>query len=135
MSTVSLPLSAPPQSRRLAVPAAAGLIAVAVVHLLDGPGSLSDTPYVGALELALVAACVPLAILLLTLPVRLFWHATGAVCTAALLVYVASRTVGLPGSTDDIGNWFQTLGLLNVVFEVAVIGLAASVVRRSPRRA
>jgi hypothetical protein len=112
------------------VPAAAGLVAVAVVHLLDGPGSLNEHFYVGALELALVAACAPLALMLFTRPVRLFWHAAGALCTAALLVYIASRTVGLPGSTDDIGNWFQMLGVLNVVFEAAVIALAALVVRR-----
>lgn len=130
MSALRPFISAPPLSRRLALPTAAGLVAVAVVHLVDGPGSLSDQFYVGALELALAAACVPLAILLLTRPVRLFWHAAGALCTAALLVYLASRTVGLPGSTDDIGNWLQTLGVLNVALEVGVIALAALVVRR-----
>lgn len=127
-------LTTPPISRTVAVPAALGLLAIAVVHLLDGPGSLSEHFYIGALELALVAACVPLALLLLTRPVRLFWHATGALCTAALLVYIASRTTGLPGSTGDIGNWFQSLGMANVVFEAAVIGLAAGVVNVRPRR-
>lgn len=134
MSSLRLSLSTPPLSRRIAIPAALGLLAVAAVHLIDGPGSLSDQFYIGALELALAAACVPLAVLLVTRPVRLFWHAAGALCTAALLVYVASRTTGLPGSTDDIGNWFQSLGVLNVVFEAAVIALAALVVRHQPRR-
>jgi hypothetical protein len=134
MSTLRVSLSAAPVSRLVAVPAALGLLAVALVHLIDGPGSLADQFYVGALELALAAACVPLAVLLLTRPVRLFWHTAGAVCTAALLVYIASRTTGLPGSTDDIGNWFQTLGVLNVLFEAAVIALAALVVRRHVRR-
>lgn len=134
MSSVRPSLSAPPLSRLFAVPCAVGLLAVAVVHLLDGPGSLSDQFYIGALELALAAACVPLAVLLVTRPVRAFWHASGALCSAALLVYVASRTVGLPGSTDDIGNWFETLGVLNVVFEAAVIALAALVVRHHSHR-
>jgi hypothetical protein len=134
MSSLRISLSAPPISRLLAVPAALGLLAVALVHLIDGPGSLTDQFYVGGMELALAAACVPLAVLLLTRPVRLFWHAAGALCTAALIVYIASRTVGLPGSTDDIGNWFQTLGVLNVVFEAAVIALAALVVLRRVRR-
>ena len=129
MSSVRLSLSAPPLSRRLALPAALGLLAVAVVHLIDGRGSLNGHFYVGALELALVAACVPLALLLLTRPVRLFWHAAGALCSGALLVYIASRTVGLPGSSDDIGNWFETLGVLNVLLQAGVIALAASVVR------
>lgn len=128
MSSIRLSLTAAPRSRSLAVPTALGLVAVAVVHLLDGPGSLSDHFYIGALELALVAACVPLALLLITRPVTIFWHAAGALCTAALLVYVASRTVGLPGSTDDIGNWLQTLGVLNILFEATVIAVAALVV-------
>lgn len=128
MSSIRLSLTAAPRSRSLAIPTALGLVAVAVVHLLDGPGSLSDHMYIGALELALVAACVPLALLLITRPVTIFWHAAGALCTAALLVYVASRTVGLPGATDDIGNWLQTLGVLNIVFEAGVIAVAALVV-------
>ncbi|HSC04055.1 MAG TPA: hypothetical protein VLC49_12070 [Solirubrobacteraceae bacterium] len=136
MFPLRVSLSAPPVSRALAVPAALGLLAVALLHLIDGPGSLTDQFYVGGLELALAVACVPLALLLLTRPVRLFWHAAGALCTAALLVYIASRTTGLPGATDDIGNWFQTLGLLNVLFQAAVIALAALVVRRrSPHSA
>jgi hypothetical protein len=128
-------LSAPPLCRPVSILAGLGLLAIAVVHLIDGPGSLSDQFYIGALELALAGACVPLAVLLITRPVRLFWHATGALCSAALLVYVASRTTGLPGSTDDIGNWFQFLGVLNVVFEAAVIALAAFVVRDQQRSA
>lgn len=122
-------LSSAPLARGLAVPAALGILAVAVVHLIDGTQSLGEHSYVGALELLLVAACVPLAVLLAARPVRLFWHAAGALCTAALLVYVLSRTTGLPGSTDDIGNWLQTLGVLNVILESAVIAIAATVVR------
>jgi hypothetical protein len=122
----SLRLSAAPLGRPAAVPAAAALLAVAVVHLIDGPATLNDDFYLGALELALAAACVPLAILLLTRPIRVFWHAAGALCTLALLTYVASRTTGLPGSTQDIGDWGQFLGVVNVLGEMAVTALAAS---------
>ncbi|HET9103716.1 MAG TPA: hypothetical protein VFN55_10220 [Solirubrobacteraceae bacterium] len=130
MTSLRLCLSAQPLSRRVAVPAAVGLLAIALVHLIDGPASLNDQFYVGALELALVAACVPLAVLLLTRPVRAFWHASGALCSAALVVYLASRTIGLPDATGDIGNWGQLLGVASIVLETAVIALAASVVRR-----
>ena len=116
--------------RRAAIIAALLLAAVGVVHLIDGPGSLSDVFYIGALELALVAAVVPLAVLLCTRPLPAFWHAAGALCTLALAVFVASRTVGLPGSTDDIGNWGQTLGLVSIVTELAVIAVAGYAVAR-----
>lgn len=107
---------------------------LALIHLIDGPASLSDRFYVGALELALAAVCVPLAVTLLTRPVPLLWHATGALCTAALLVFVLSRTVGLPGSAADIGNWGQLLGVLSVLAELAVIALAAVAVHHPPHR-
>ena len=118
-----------PAIHRASAPLAALLLAaVAVVHLIDGSGSLSDMFYVGTLELALVAAIVPLAIVLCTRPLPAFWHAAGALCTLALAVFVASRTFGLPGSTDDIGTWGQTLGLVNILAECGVIALAAHAV-------
>lgn len=130
MSRLHHILTRPASHRRTALLAALLLAAVGVVHLIDGPASLSDMPYIGVLELALVAAAVPLAVLLCTRPLPAFWHAAGALCTLALAVFIASRTIGLPGSTDDIGNWGQTLGLVNIVTELAVIGLAAHAVRR-----
>lgn len=128
MSRLHHLLTVPATHRRSAVLAALLLVAVGVVHLIDGPGSLSDVAYIGVLELALVAAVVPLAVLLCTRPLPALWHAAGALCTLALAVFIASRTVGLPGSMDDIGNWGQTLGLVNVATQVAVIGLAAHAV-------
>jgi hypothetical protein len=132
MTTAALTALVAPDtsSRRAAVPAALALMGVAIVHVLDGPGSLQDTFYIGALELALTAACVPLAIVLLVQPTRLAWASAAALTALALALYVASRTVGLPGSTDDIGNWGQTLGVINVATELVVIALAARVLAR-----
>jgi hypothetical protein len=130
MSRLHAILTRPAVHRHSALIAAALLATTGVVHLIDGPGSLSDTLYVGVLELALVAAVVPLAVVLCTRPLPAFWHAAGALCTLALAVFVASRTIGLPGATDDIGNWGQMLGLVNIATELAVIALAAHAVLR-----
>ncbi|HZE06952.1 MAG TPA: hypothetical protein VE127_17120 [Solirubrobacteraceae bacterium] len=119
-----------PIARLLAPLAALGLGVACVVHLIDGPGSLTDQFYAGALELALAAACLPLAILLLVRPLPILWSTALALNLAGLLVFVASRTVGLPGSTDDIGNWGQTLGVVNVVAELGVIAAAAAALGR-----
>jgi hypothetical protein len=117
-------LSRPVAGRALAPAAAAALIAVAVVHLLDGPGSLTDVPYIGVLELALAAACAPLALLLLIRQTRSLWVSAVALNAAAMIAFVLSRTVGLPGSFDDIGNWTPILGVLNLLSEAAVISIA-----------
>ena len=127
-------LSRPVLGRSLAVPAAAALAGACLVHLLDGPGSLTDVFYVGALELALAAACVPLAVLLVIRPTRSIWTAALALNIAAMAAFVLSRTIGLPGSTDDIGNWGQTLGVLNLFTEAALIALAVTVINPLRRR-
>ena len=127
-------LSRPVLGRSLAVPAAAALAGACLVHLLDGPGSLTDAFYIGALELALAAACVPLGVLLVVRPTRSIWTVALALNIAAMAAFVLSRTIGLPGSTDDIGNWGQTLGVLNLFTEAALIALAVTVVRPRLRR-
>lgn len=130
MNTLTSRLSRPLGSRTLAVPGALALVAVAVVHLLDGPGSLSDVFYVGALELALSAACVPLALILVMRPTCEAWLPVAALIWAALGFYVASRTVGLPGSSDDIGNWGQTLGVVNLATELSALAIATLALAR-----
>lgn len=127
-------LSRPAIGRSLAAPAALALAGVCIVHLLDGPGSLSDRFYVGALELALASACAPLAVMLLVRPTRAIWTTALGLNLAAMAVFVLSRTTGLPGSTDDIGNWSQMLGVLNLFTEAALIGLALSVLHLRWRR-
>lgn len=120
----------PNSNRILAVLAAAGLLGVAVVHVIDGPGSLTDTPYVGVLELALAALAVPVAVMLVVQPLRALWRVAGVATVAALAAYLLSRTVGLPDATDDVGNWSQTLGVVSVVIEAAVLGIVAVALRR-----
>lgn len=122
-------LSRPAIGRSLAVPAVVALAAVCVVHLLDGPGSLSDQFYIGGLELALAVACVPVSMLLLMRPTRAIWVTALALNVLAMVAFLASRTVGLPGSTDDIGNWTQTLGMVNLLSEGALIAIALVAVR------
>jgi hypothetical protein len=112
-------------ARSCALFTAAGFMGIAVVHLVDGPGSLSYELYIGVLELTLAAASVPLAIALVTRPVRDLWIAASALAWLALGFYLANRSIGPSGSTTDIGNWGQTLGITNMATEVAAIALAA----------
>jgi hypothetical protein len=116
-------------ARRCALLTAAGFMGIAVVHLIDGPGSLSYELYIGVLELTLAAASVLLAIALVIRPVRDLWIAASALAWLALGFYLAGRGIGLAGSAADIGNWGQTLGITNIATEVAAIALAVWAVR------
>jgi hypothetical protein len=41
-----------------------------------------------------------------------------------LLGYLLSRSIGLPGDSDDIGNWLDPLGMASMFVEVAVLSLS-----------
>ena len=70
-----------------------------LVHFVDAPDSFGDATHLGLL-----------------------------VAGGALLGYVLSRTVGLPGGlTDDIGNWLDTLGVVSIVAEALFVALAGRV--------
>src|ERR1700749_2266639 len=85
--------------------AAIGLAGVALIHLLDLPGQLSDTPYMFFLYLALIVASVPLAGLLIGPSDARLWAAATILSALVIGGYVLSRTTGLPQSSDDVGNW------------------------------
>ena len=55
------------------------------------------------------------------------WAATGALPALVLIGYILSRTSGLPGFTDDIGEWSEPLGLVSMVFEGLLVCLSATV--------
>ncbi len=131
MSGLLTHLSRPPIARPLAAFAAAALAGVAAIHLIDGPMSLEDTAYVGVLELALAAAATVTAVALVVEPVRDVWLVAAVLVGAAIVAYVVSRTVGLPGSMDDIGNWGEPIGVINLVAETMVLALAAGALHRS----
>jgi hypothetical protein len=122
-------LDHPAIARGCALLTAAGFMGIAVVHLIYGPGSLSYELYIGVLELTLAAASVPTAIALVIRPVRDLWIAATAFAWLALSFYLASRSAGLSGSTADIGNGGQMLGVTNMATEIAVIAAAVWALR------
>ncbi|HEY7932518.1 MAG TPA: hypothetical protein VID48_01725 [Solirubrobacteraceae bacterium] len=102
---------------------------IAVLHLIDGPGSLTYELYISVLELALAAASVPVAIALVIRPVRDLWIAATAFVWLAVGFYLSSRGIGLARPVTDMGNWGQTLGFTNMATEIAAIVLAAWALR------
>lgn len=118
-------------SARLA--AAALCVAVAVIHLKDQGGLPGDKQpgYVGLgyylLELAAVAAVV----LLFSRSYRQGWLLALGVAAGPLIGYILSRGPGMPSYTDDRGNWSETIGVLSLIVEGALLILAlAAFLRR-----
>ncbi len=107
--------------------AAAGLVGVAIVHLLDAPGKLEETPYLGVLFLGLIAASLLVGEVILRGSGTIGWLAGAALAAATILGYVVSRTIGLPGAPeDDIGNWSEPLGMVSLMVEAVVVWLCVT---------
>jgi hypothetical protein len=106
--------------------AVVGLAGVALIHLLDAPGTFQDAPYKGWLYLALIVGCVATAGALIRNSDPRAWAASAALLSSgAIFAYVLSRTVGLPQGADDIGNWTEPLGMASLFVEGSLVALSA----------
>jgi hypothetical protein len=112
---------------------AVGLLGVGVIHFVDVVDKFHETAYLGLLYLALIAACLVAARHLILVGDRRSWMLAGGLAAATFAAYAASRTVGLPDSSDDIGNWAEPLGLASLFVEGVVVLLSAEMLVRFGR--
>jgi hypothetical protein len=105
-----------------------GLLGIAVTHAGELSDKLEEVPYQGYLFIALIVACLELALLSRALQPRVWWSAALLVAVAPFVLFIVSRTVGLPNGEDDIGAWSEPLGIASLVFEAvtAVVAMRAS---------
>lgn len=117
------------------VVAAALALAIAGIHVMDQGGllGLKDPAYLGWGYRSLEVAAVVCAVLLLSGRRRLGWLLALAVAAGPLAMITISRSVGLPNATDDIGNWFETLGVAAMVVEASLIVIALTALATSSR--
>ena len=73
--------------------------------------------------------------MILVLDTDAVWLLSGATCLAAVVAFLASRTVGLPQIGDDIGNWTEPLGFPAVASEALLVVLAVVHLSRHHRAA
>lgn len=113
----------------LEVAGIAGLASIIAIHATELAGKVDEVAYLGAGYVALIAAAF-VAIVMLAVDDRRGWKLAGATALATLTGFVLTRTTGLPGSTDDIGNWTETLAVWALLSEIGVVALAAAALRR-----
>ena len=109
--------------------AAAALVAAAAHVPVIGP-HLTEAPYMGVLFVVLTAACVSIAVAALIRDTVAVYALAALTCSLAILGYTATRLVAFPMLADDVGNWFEPLGLVSVGSE-AIVALSATVALRS----
>jgi hypothetical protein len=124
LATLALPAPRDPTRAVARALAGAGLVAVAALHVAAAGDEWADARWVFWAFIALAATCAALAVRLAQGLDRWTWAAVAALAAAPLAGYVLSRTSGLPGATDDIGDWANPLGLAALAVEAALVPLA-----------
>jgi hypothetical protein len=110
-----------------------GLLAVALIHLLDVFSKFDETPYLGVMYILLMISSIAVAFAILHTGRAIAWVAAGTLAALTLIGFVLSRTTGLPASSGDIGNWKEPLGVASMFVEAGVIllsGYALAIARR-----
>lgn len=112
----------------LRLPAALLCLGVAVVHVIDQGGlpGTKDPAYVEGMYYALELGGVLTAVVLLVPRFPARWLLAAAVAVGPIVGYVLSRGPGLPNYSDDIGNWGETLGVVSLIVEAALLAVSVT---------
>lgn len=100
---------------------------VALVHVGDQGGltAFAEPDWIGWGYRLVELGGVALAVLLVSQRATvLTWFGALLIGLGPGIGYLLSRTSGLPGDDDDIGNWSETLGAVSLVIEGALVVLA-----------
>ena len=101
-----------------------GLAGIAAIHVMDLPAKFAETPYLAWGYIGIIAAA---GILIERIAIgrrREDYLAAAALSGAVIIGFVINRSIGMPGATGDIGNWFEPLGLLSLLVEAWALGQA-----------
>src|ERR1700683_426172 len=102
---------------------ALAVAALAVIHVVDLPGTLGPTPLVGIGYLGIVAGSILIAGVLIARSHWLAWSAAGAVTILSMGGYILTRALrgGFLGDHGDVGNWHCPLGIAALSVESVII--------------
>jgi hypothetical protein len=98
------------------------IVAVGLVHLVGAPPHYRWAPYLGVgFVVNLIGALVAAAGIYRD--ALWGWLLGALVAGGALVMYVVSRSVGLPGYEHAVGRWTGPLGVVSLVVEALFIAV------------
>lgn len=100
---------------------ALGLIAIAIIHILDLPSKWSEVRYLGVGYVGVIVVSLVLAERIVMKKSNRDYLLAAALSASVLTGFIITRTVGMPGAMDDIGNWLEPVGLVSIVVEALVV--------------
>lgn len=115
--------------------AIACLLGIAATHAFEVESKLDSAPYVGVMFVGMMGAAIVLAILLASRRrLELVWPAATFLGASAIVAYLWSRAIGLPGIENHVGHWSDPLGSAALIFEATLVGLSVPALRRRALR-
>jgi hypothetical protein len=105
---------------------ALALAALAVIHVVDLPGTLGPDRLVGFGYFGIIVAAVMIAGAMINRSHRLVWAAAGALAASDMGGYLLTRSLpgGFLGDHGDVGNWRCPLGITDLSVDTLIILLA-----------
>ena len=99
------------------------LAALAVIHVVDLPGTLGPDRLVGIGYLGIIAVAILAGGALIARSGWLAWAAAGGLAVAAMTGYLLTRSLpgGFLGDHGDVGNWRCPLGIAALSVEALII--------------
>ncbi len=115
MSTIAV-------SRELKLAAILLILAVGLAHLIGASPHYRFAPYIGVgFVVNFIGALV--AAVGIYRDVLWGWLLGALVAGGALVLYVISRSVGLPGFEQAVGRWFGPLAIISFIVEAAFLAV------------
>jgi len=109
--------------------AIAALLGAGLVHVVEARDAFGDATYKGLLFIGNGVGALVAAIGMLRDQRTRGWLLGLLVAGGALLAYVASRTVGLPGLPAEPDAWLEPMGVASLLCEVLFVVLFATMSR------
>ncbi|MEB3070626.1 hypothetical protein [[Mycobacterium] vasticus] len=106
----------------------------AIAHVPVVGEHLREAPYMGEEFIVLIIACLLIATACVVCDSAAVYALAVLTCGLAVIGYIATRLIAFPELADDVGNWFEPLGVVSVLAESAAVAIAAVVLIRRVRR-
>ena len=105
------------------------ILTTGLIHFIDAPDAFREMPYKGILFVINGVAALVSASGIYREARSWGWLLGLVVSGGALLGYIASRTIGMPGLPAEPDAWLEPIGLASIVVEAAFVMLAAQALR------
>ena len=96
----------------------------AVAHIPVVGEHLREAPCMGEEFLVLIVGCALIGIAALVCDSSALYLLAVITCGLAIAGYAATRIVAFPRLEDDVGNWFEPLGVVSIIAESATVAIA-----------